>query len=85
MAYHIRAASRGTTPSLQICDVSACSVRMAWQPCVASGKEEGEAELDALRRDEAIAEHLRRFLRTTERYLKGELDGIPRLGAWRRS
>ncbi|QFT83525.1 hypothetical protein FIU88_00905 [Halomonas sp. THAF12] len=84
MAYHIRAASRGTTPSLQICDVSACSVRMAWQPCMASGKEEDEAELDALRRDEAIAEHLRRFLRTTERYLKGELNEAPRLGAWRR-
>ncbi|MBB3140508.1 hypothetical protein [Halomonas organivorans] len=82
MAYHIQAASRGATPTLQICDVSACSVRMAWEPCVASGDE--DPDLAELRRDEAIAEHLRSFLRTTERYLKGELDEAPKLGAWRR-
>ncbi len=83
MADHIRTASRGSNPTLQICDVSSGSVRMAWEhPRDVSGDE--DPELAAIRRDEAIAEHLRRFLRTTERYLKAELNDMPRLGAWRR-
>lgn len=85
MAYHIKTAFRGSNPTLQICDVSSGSVRMAWEYPREAGREE-DPELAALRREEAIHELFRRlFLLTTEQYLKGELDETPRLGAWRRS
>ncbi|WP_136247103.1 hypothetical protein [Halomonas borealis] len=83
MAHHIRAAFRGAAPVLQICDVSAGSVRMAWAYSHESPDDEDPA-LATFRREEAIAAHLRRFLRTTEEYFKGELEEPPRLGAWRR-
>ncbi|RTQ99151.1 hypothetical protein [Halomonas nitroreducens] len=86
MAYHIKTAFRGANPILEICDISSGSVRMAWEyPRVDSARDE-DLELAAMRREEAIHELFRRlFLLTTEQYLKGELDAMPRLGAWRRS
>lgn len=83
MSHRIDRASRGLQPRREVCDVSAGSIRMAWTGSAEGGGE--DAALAALRREEAIAEHLRRFLRTTERYLKGELAAPPHLGAWRRS
>ncbi|MCK2185212.1 hypothetical protein [Halomonas getboli] len=83
MAHHIRAAVHGTHPIWQVCDVSACAVRMAWAHAHDEADYEDPASA-AMRREEAIAEHQRRFLRTTERYLRGELGEPPKLGAWRR-
>ncbi|MBB3230793.1 hypothetical protein [Halomonas stenophila] len=86
MAYHIKTAVRGANPTLEICDISSGSVRMAWEYPRADLAGHEDPELAALRREEAIHELFRRlFLVTTEQYLKGELDAVPRLGAWRRS
>ncbi|MDT8893130.1 hypothetical protein RSO41_00565 [Halomonas sp. I1] len=86
MAYHIKTAFRGTNPILQICDVSSGSVRMAWEYPKDDLERDDDPELLAMRREEAIHDLFRRlFLLTTEQYLKGELEPMPRLGAWRRA
>ncbi len=87
MPYHINTGLRkGTYPTLQICDATTGSVRVAWEyPQEPADLTEEEQELFQLRREEAVHDLFRRlFLLTTEQYLKGELDELPRLGAWRR-
>ena len=86
MPYCINTALKGTNPVLQICDATTGSVRMAWEyPRTPDGQDEEARELLAIEREEAIHDLFRRlFLLTTEQYLKGELDGMPRLGVWRR-
>lgn len=87
MAYHINTGLRkGTYPTLQICDATTGSVRVAWEyPQEPADLTDEEQELFQLRREEAVHDLFRRlFLLTTEQYLKGELDELPRLGAWRR-
>jgi hypothetical protein len=87
MPYRINTGLRkGAHPTLQICDASTGSVRVAWEyPREPADLSEEERELFHLRREEVIHDLFRRlFLLTTEQYLKGELDEPPRLGAWRR-
>lgn len=78
MTHHTRTAFRGMAPTPQVCDVSAGSIRMAWAcPKTAPAGDE-DPDLAALRREEALHELFQRlFMRTTERYLKGELDARP--------
>ncbi|WP_111415462.1 hypothetical protein [Billgrantia lactosivorans] len=63
------------SPTLQICDATPGSVRLARSyPRQDAGLSEEEWALLQLRREEAIHELFRRsFLLTSERYLKGEL------------
>ena len=87
MTYRINTGLRnGAQPTLQICDATTGSVRVAWEyPREPAGLSEEERELFQLRREEAVHDLFwRLFLLTTEQYLKGELDTLPRLGAWRR-
>lgn len=82
MPYPIHSTSRGVKPSLHIMDASSGSVRLGRvSPQQASQISDEEEALRSLRHEEAIQELLRRrFLRTTEQYLKGELGdvGAPR-------
>jgi hypothetical protein len=87
MPYRINTGLRKDAhPTLQICDATTGSVRVAWEyPQEPPNLTEEERELFHLRREEAVHDLFRRlFLLTTEQYLKGELDETPRLGAWRR-
>lgn len=65
-----------TSAALQVCDVSAGSVRLARQlPRPGDTLSEADRQLLQLRREEAIHALFRRlFLRTSEQYLKGQLD-----------
>ncbi|QJQ94144.1 MULTISPECIES: hypothetical protein [Halomonadaceae] len=72
MAYRINP-SQAALPALQICDATSGSVRMALQ--YPHQEQEEDQDLLALKREEAIHNRFRRlFLRTTEQYLKGELE-----------
>nr|WP_298410979.1 hypothetical protein [uncultured Halomonas sp.] len=65
---------KGTNATLQICDASSGSVRMAWA-CQkeAALPESIDPDLLALKQQEAAHNLFRRlFLLTTEQYLKGE-------------
>ncbi|GAA0558134.1 hypothetical protein ACFQH5_07165 [Halomonas salifodinae] len=75
MSYRINTGLRGANPTLQICDASSGSVRLAWEyPRQDPKLSVEDRELLAMRREEAIHELFRRlFLLTTEQYLKGEL------------
>ncbi|WP_104203283.1 hypothetical protein [Billgrantia saliphila] len=75
MPYRINTALKGANPTLQICDATSGSVRLAWEyPRHDPALSEEDRELLQLRREEAIHELFRRlFLLTTEQYLKGEL------------
>lgn len=75
MPYCFSTAKRGANPSLQICDATSGSVRLAWKyPRQDTCLSEEEWALLQLRREEAIHDLFRRsFLLTSERYLKGEL------------
>lgn len=68
-------AIRWANPSLQICDATSGSVRLAWKyPRQDTCLSEEAWALLQLRREEAIHDLFRRsFLLTSERYLKGEL------------
>ncbi|MCH4565293.1 hypothetical protein MKP05_19520 [Halomonas sp. EGI 63088] len=85
MPYRINTGLKGANPTLQICDASSGSVRVAWEyPRRDPHLSEEELELLQFRREEAIHDLFHRlFLLTTEQYLKGELDEAPALGAWR--
>ncbi|MDI5933517.1 hypothetical protein [Halomonas kalidii] len=87
MPYRINTGLKDSNPTLQICDASSGSVRVAWEyPRRDPHLSAEELELLQLRREEAIHDLFRRlFLLTTEQYLKGELDAAPApaLGAWR--
>ncbi|MCG6658864.1 hypothetical protein HOP52_13975 [Halomonas campisalis] len=76
MTYCANTRFKGASPALQVCDATSGSVRLAWQsPRPDSALSEADQALLQLRRDEALHELFRRlFLRTTEQYLKGELD-----------
>ncbi|EWH01385.1 hypothetical protein [Halomonas sp. BC04] len=78
MPYPIHSKPRGAKPSLHFCDASSGSVRLAREsPRQAPEVSEEEEALRSLRHEEAIQELLRRrFLRTTEQYLKGELGDV---------
>lgn len=82
MPYPIHATPRGVKPNLHIMDASSGSVRLGREPPrQASPSSDEEEALRSLRHEAATQELLRRrFLRTTEQYLKGELDdvGFPR-------
>ncbi len=75
MPYCFSTANRGANPSLQICDATSGSVRLAGiYPRQDTCLSEEEWALLQLRREEAIHDLFRRsFLLTSERYLKGEL------------
>lgn len=88
MPYCINTTLKGTNPSLQICDATSGSVRLAWEyPRHDPSLPADEAALLQLRREEAIHDLFRRlFLLTTEQYLKGELpEPAPTSTAPRRS
>lgn len=74
MTYRIHARLNSATPSLQICDASSGSVRMAWEcPSTMDHHNEEESLLKAMEREEAIHDLFRRlFLITTEQYLKSD-------------
>ncbi|GHE21387.1 hypothetical protein [Halomonas urumqiensis] len=86
MSYRINTALNGLNPTLQICDATTGSVRVAWEyPREPADISDEQRDMLAMRREEAIHDLFRRlFLLTTEQYLKGELDSTPALGAWRR-
>ncbi|MGQ4880513.1 hypothetical protein ACOJCM_18275 [Billgrantia sp. LNSP4103-1] len=75
MPYRIPSPRRGANPTLQVCDATASSVRLACQSLNPNPSlSEEERELLQLRREEVAHDLFRRlFLRTSERYLKGEL------------
>ena len=81
MTYRINTTFKGPNPSLQVCDATSGSVRLAWQrprrtdPLSEEQQEQQEQQvLLALQREEAVHDLFRRlFLLTTEQYLKGEL------------
>ncbi|MFC3284078.1 hypothetical protein [Litchfieldella rifensis] len=81
MPYRINTAFKGANPTLQICDASSGSVRLAWEyPRQDPQLAEEDHELLEMKREEAIHELFRRlFLLTTEQYLKGEI-GEPTAG-----
>ncbi|PMR77101.1 hypothetical protein [Billgrantia endophytica] len=85
MSFRINTAFKGVGPTLQICDATSGSVRLAWEhQRQAPDISEEDRELMQLCREEATHNLLRRrFLLTTEQYLKGELDaaGQPRTRA----
>ena len=76
MTYNTNTPLKGPTPSLQVCDATSGSVRLAWQrPCRADLLSEEQQVLLALQREEAAHDLVRRrFLLTTEQYLKGEIS-----------
>jgi hypothetical protein len=81
MAQQLKTMFHDSTAAQPIGDVSSGAVRVAWVcPC---GAEIGGEDPDLARlcREEAIQ---RQFLRTSEQYLKGEINHMPLLGAWRR-
>nr|WP_163501261.1 hypothetical protein [Halomonas socia] len=75
MTYRINTTFKGPNPSLQVCDATSGSVRLAWQrPRRTDPLSEEQQVLLALQREEAVHDLFRRlFLLTTEQYLKGEL------------
>ncbi|WP_043531477.1 hypothetical protein [Litchfieldella xinjiangensis] len=75
MAYCSESRPSRATPALQICDTSSVAVRLAWEASRdATQLSDDEQLLQALQREEAVHDMFRRrFLRITERYLKGEL------------
>jgi hypothetical protein len=84
MAYRIHSTLGDVSPNLHVFDASSGSVRLAREATrMAPEISEEERLLMSLRREEAFHDLLRRrFLRTTEQYLKSELDdlGQPRKG-----
>ncbi|WP_227370751.1 hypothetical protein [Halomonas sp. M20] len=74
MAYSITSGLKGTNPTLQICDASSGSVRLAWEyPREENPTDRTDPDLLALKQEEAVHNLFRRlFLLTTEQYLKGE-------------
>lgn len=82
MSYRVNTAYRGVNSSLQICDATSGSVRLAWKyPRQDTCLSEEEWALLQLRREEAIHDLFRRsFMLISERYLKGGLpeSGLPR-------
>ncbi|MBD3898360.1 hypothetical protein IEI94_21110 [Halomonas sp. ML-15] len=65
---------KAPNPSLQICDATSCSVRMAWEHSRQAPLSEEQQMLQALQREEAAHDLVRRrFLLTTEQYLKSDL------------
>ncbi|PAU77156.1 hypothetical protein [Halomonas salipaludis] len=78
MTYNANTPCEGPTPSLQVCDATSSSVRLAWQrPRRADPLSEEQQVLLALQHEEAVHELVRRrFLLTTERYLKSDLGTL---------
>lgn len=65
----------------EVCDATSGSVRIVWVGPCGMQLQSADQDLQMLCRQEAI-QH--RFLRTAERFLQGEHDAMPLLGAWRR-
>ncbi|MBZ0331913.1 hypothetical protein KZO25_16470 [Halomonas sp. ANAO-440] len=83
MPYPIPSPLKGINTNLHIMDATSVAVRLGREsPRQASPVSDEEEALRSLRHEVTIQELLRRrFLRTTEQYLKGELDdvAIPRM------
>ncbi|SDM83162.1 hypothetical protein SAMN05192555_12113 [Franzmannia pantelleriensis] len=68
---------KGPTLSLQVCDATSGSVRLAWRHPRQAPLSEEDQILLALKREEAVHDLVRRhFLLTTERYLKSDLGAL---------
>ncbi|MGC3872107.1 hypothetical protein ACPF7Z_02420 [Halomonas sp. GXIMD04776] len=74
MPYRIKTQFKGPNPTLQICDASSGSVRLAWEyPRQECSSQQIDPDVLALKQEEAVHNLFRRlFLLTTEQYLKGE-------------
>nr|WP_299245751.1 hypothetical protein [uncultured Halomonas sp.] len=74
MPYSITSGFKGTNPTLQICDASSGSVRLAWEyPRKENPTDQTDPDVLALKQEEAVHTLFRRlFLLTTEQYLKEE-------------
>lgn len=75
MSYRNTTTLNGPSASLQVCDATSGSVRMAWaRPRPPEELTDDERVLLALKREEAVHDLFRRlFLLTTEQYLKNDL------------
>nr|WP_298379509.1 hypothetical protein [uncultured Halomonas sp.] len=74
MSYRVVPVLKGTHPTLQICDASSGSVRMAWEhPQEEASANQMDPDMLALKHEEAVHNLFRRLLLlTTKQYLKGE-------------